>query len=124
VKATSSSQTRRVGGTRNPDHWGEPLPVERRAEGTPNWYAANLAPLPSPHRPHVLARDRLRLWVPSQARNSLDAAGRPVNVTTEDLARIEAVLLEAWAEGTRDTYGSGLLVWHVFHDKRGTPEVQ
>ncbi|KAJ7817307.1 hypothetical protein B0H14DRAFT_2374089 [Mycena olivaceomarginata] len=124
MKAASSSQTRRVGGTRNPDHWGEPLPVEKHTKGTPNRYAANLALLPSPHCSHVLAQDRLRLWVPSQARNSLDAAGRPVNVTTEDLARIEAVLLEAWAEGIHDTYGSGLLVWHVFHDKCGMPEVQ
>ncbi|KAJ6460845.1 hypothetical protein C8R47DRAFT_993811 [Mycena vitilis] len=124
VKAASSSKTLRTGGTKNPDQWGEPLPVAKRTEGTPARYAANLTPLPSPHRPHVLAGDRLRLWVPSKARNALDTNGRPVNVTTEDLARIEVVLLEAWAEGTRDTYGSGLLVWHVFHDKRGTPEVQ
>ncbi|KAJ7336107.1 hypothetical protein DFH08DRAFT_706516, partial [Mycena albidolilacea] len=37
---------------------------------------------------------------------------------------IEAVMPEARAEGTRNTYGSGLLVWHVFHDKRATPEAQ
>ncbi|KAJ7124801.1 hypothetical protein C8R43DRAFT_1135482 [Mycena crocata] len=81
-------------------------------------------PAPSLQRPHVLAQDRLRLWVPTQACNTLDGLGRPVNVDAGDLARIEQVLLEAWAEGTCDTYGSGLLVWHVFHDSRDTPEVQ
>ncbi|KAJ7820876.1 hypothetical protein B0H14DRAFT_2832963 [Mycena olivaceomarginata] len=124
VKAASSSQTLRDGGTRNPDHWDKPLPTASRVDGRPKPYAANLAPIPSLNRPHVLARDRLRLWVPLQARNSLDENGKPVNVSTADLARIEAVMLEAWAEGTRDTYGSGLLVWHVFHDKRATPEAQ
>ncbi|KAF8141015.1 hypothetical protein K438DRAFT_1878853 [Mycena galopus ATCC 62051] len=124
AKAASSSQMLRAGGTRNPDHWDKPLPTASRADGRPKPYAANLAPFPSLNRPHVLARDRLRLWVPLQARNSLDENGKPVNVSPADLARIEAVMLEAWAEGTRDTYGSGLLVWHVFHDKRATPEAQ
>ncbi|KAF5386972.1 hypothetical protein D9615_001776 [Tricholomella constricta] len=28
----------------------------------------------------------------------------------------------AWANGTRETYGSGLLIFHVFCDQRGVPE--
>ncbi|KAJ7076772.1 hypothetical protein B0H15DRAFT_955471 [Mycena belliarum] len=83
-----------------------------------------MTPLPSPQRPHVLAGDRLRLWIPAEARNSLDENGHPINVTLADLERIKVVMLEAWVEGTRETYGSGLLIWHVFHDKRGTPEAQ
>ncbi|KAJ6494649.1 hypothetical protein C8R47DRAFT_1116663 [Mycena vitilis] len=45
-------------------------------------------------------------------------------MTEEDLTRINDMLVHTWAPGTRDTYGSGLLVYHVWHDIRGTPEDQ
>jgi len=31
-------------------------------------------------------------------------------------------MIHAWEENTRETYGSGLLVYHVFCDSKGTPE--
>ncbi|KAJ7059012.1 hypothetical protein C8F01DRAFT_990178 [Mycena amicta] len=115
---------RNSGNPNNVDQWSSPLPPAKHTRGKPTRYTANLTPNPSPQRPHVLVGDRLRLWVPSEARNNLDENGQPVNVTADDLERIKDVLLHAWADGTRDTYGSGLLVWHVFNDKRGTPETQ
>ncbi|KAJ7449617.1 hypothetical protein FB451DRAFT_1287469 [Mycena latifolia] len=121
-KAFNSSLTPRAGST-NPDRWNAALP-SKHMQGLPTRYPANLTPLHSPQRPHVLAGDRLRLWIPWHARNTLDGNGQPVNVSPDDLERIKDVMQEAWGEGTRDTYGSGLLVWHVFHDKRGTPEPQ
>ncbi|TEB22825.1 hypothetical protein FA13DRAFT_1640698 [Coprinellus micaceus] len=81
-------------------------------------------PLLSARRPHVLCRDRLRYWIPIYARNKLDEEGRPVNLWRSDLERIIDVITEAWAEGTRETYGSGLLTFHVFCDLRGITEGQ
>jgi hypothetical protein len=39
-----------------------------------------------------------------------------------DLARILEVINVSWAKGTRDVYGAGLLVFHVFCDSRKIPE--
>jgi hypothetical protein len=87
-------------------------------------YPKDLTPLPSSRRPHVLARDRLRLWLPLAPRNTLDGEGRPTNLTPNDLERIREVIEAAWADSTRETYGSGLLVYHVFCDKKGISEEQ
>ncbi|KAJ7893070.1 hypothetical protein B0H14DRAFT_3427563 [Mycena olivaceomarginata] len=38
------------------------------------------------------------------------------------LVRIFNVLAHAWAEGTIETYGSGLLSWHVYCDSKTVPE--
>ena len=38
------------------------------------------------------------------------------------MARIQDVMLHAWAESTRESYGSGLLVFHVYCDSRAIPE--
>ncbi|KAF6763337.1 hypothetical protein DFP72DRAFT_801357 [Ephemerocybe angulata] len=70
------------------------------------------------------ARDRLRLWTPIGARNTLDEHGRPTNLTGKDLEQILSVLEKAWAEGTREVYGSGLLTFHIFCDSRGIAEQQ
>ncbi|KAG6328739.1 hypothetical protein ID866_10350 [Astraeus odoratus] len=34
------------------------------------------------------------------------------------------IILQGWAENTRATYGSGLLVYHVFCDSRDIPEME
>jgi hypothetical protein len=46
----------------------------------------------------------------------------PVNLAANDLERIKGLLEEAWAGSTRESYGSGLLVYHVFCDRKGIPE--
>ncbi|TEB24860.1 hypothetical protein FA13DRAFT_1906060 [Coprinellus micaceus] len=76
----------------------------------------------SPHRPHILARDRLRVWIPWCARNQLDTDGTPINLAASDLERIREVLCEAWAVSTMEVYGSGLLTFHVFCDIRKLTE--
>ncbi|KAJ6496853.1 hypothetical protein DFH09DRAFT_1252260 [Mycena vulgaris] len=71
----------------------------------------------SPLRPHCLARDRLKLWTPLIGRSSHGSA-----LTSSDLSRILDVAVNAWAEGTAETYGSGLLSFHVFCDSKAVPE--
>ena len=45
-------------------------------------------------------------------------------MTDADLDRILSVINVSWAQGTRETYGAGLLVYHVFCDTRSIPDSQ
>jgi len=54
----------------------------------------------------------------------LDAQGLPVNLSQDDLQRIQDVLTKAYAESTAASYGSGILVFHVFCDRKEIPEIQ
>jgi hypothetical protein len=91
---------------------------------TPAPYFKDRTPLPSVQRPHVLARDRLRLWLPLSPRNALDQECHPTNLTLTDIERVREVMIGAWADSTRETYGSGLLIFHVFCDKKNISEAQ
>jgi len=42
----------------------------------------------------------------------------------DDQRRVAEVMMCAWEEDTRETYGSGLLVYHVFCDSKGIPEAE
>ena len=98
--------------------WDAPLPLlasKARQRLTP--YRKNLAPLPSPLRPHCPANQRLRLWRPL-----VPQAQRTSQLTDEDLERIEAVMARAWEVDTHTTYASGLLNFIVFCDKKNIPE--
>lgn len=82
-----------------------------------------LLPLkPSALRPHCPANDRIRLWKPKDARHTLDNNGRPTNLAEDDLERIREVLQETYAPNTRSTYGTGLLMFHIFCDHKGIEE--
>ncbi|KAJ6596160.1 hypothetical protein DFH09DRAFT_1024018 [Mycena vulgaris] len=103
---TSSLVTSSAGGT------------GRSSVQRPHPYRRGLVPKPSPLRPHCLARDRLRLWLPLVGRSSHGS-----NLPDSDLALILDVLAQAWAEGTAETYGSGLLSFHVYCDSKSVPEL-
>lgn len=75
--------------------------------------------MPSALRPHCLAQDRLRLWLPTAPRQHGLLESR---ITDADLDRILVVITASFASGTRETYGSGLLVYHVFCDQRNIAE--
>lgn len=79
-------------------------------------YASNLTPIPSELRPHILAKERLEKWIPiSHFREN----GSPL---TADEERLTTLLAQGWDESTLATYGSGLLVYHVFCDSRHIKE--
>ena len=63
------------------------------------------------------------MWTPVFSRSLLDGAPIP-QLTEEDLDRVIAVINTSWQPSTRETYGAGLLVFHVFCDLRGVPEAQ
>ena len=54
--------------------------------------------------------------------HNLDDNGRPTNLAEGDLTRIGEVLRETFAPTTRNTYGTGLLIFHVFCDNKGIEE--
>jgi hypothetical protein len=58
------------------------------------------------------------------SREATDVRGKRVNITDEDLKCTLAVLTYTWAPGTRQTYGTGLLVFHIFCDSQEIPEEQ
>lgn len=82
-------------------------------------YQPGLVPKQSAARPHCLARDRLQYWLPQTQRLRDSRDGR---ISDDDLDRILTVITASYATGTRETYGSGLLVFHVFCDQRDISE--
>ncbi|KAJ8589431.1 hypothetical protein M405DRAFT_933490 [Rhizopogon salebrosus TDB-379] len=88
-------------------------------------YRPRLTPLPSQLRPHCLARDRLRLWIPAgdKSRQSARAPNAPNHdITDAQLERISDVIDSSWAQCTKVSYGTGLLVFHVFCDAHNVAE--
>ncbi|KAG2063904.1 hypothetical protein BDR04DRAFT_1130966 [Suillus decipiens] len=78
-------------------------------------------------RPHCLARDRLRLWVPAGHSTRQPAVHISDNVPNHkisdaQLERILNVIGASWAQATKETYGAGLLVFHVFCDSNNIEE--
>lgn len=54
----------------------------------------------------------------------MDHTGAVVAISEDDLDRILVVIAHSHAPSTRETYGSGLLVFHVFCDSRNVAEIQ
>ncbi|KAG2138544.1 hypothetical protein DEU56DRAFT_715032, partial [Suillus clintonianus] len=75
-------------------------------------------------RPHCLARERLRLWVPVTSRSRHDHTGSLIGILDSDIDCILTVIAHSHAPTTRESYGSGLLVYHVFCDSHNVPEEQ
>lgn len=83
-------------------------------------YHPELTPRPSPLRPHVLAKDRLCMWLPDPASDPTPVA--PPIISQGGADRIRDVLSQSWHDSTRATYGAGLAVFHVFCDRQEVPE--
>lgn len=97
--------------------------VDTAVGGRPKPYPKGLQLAISASRPHCLARDRLRLWLPHRARSLQTDEGQTVgDLSDRDLERILGVVTASWAQNTRETYGAGLLTFHVFCDSRHVVE--
>lgn len=98
-----------------------PLPPISRRGARPKPYHPELTPRRSILRPHCLAADRLRLWLAFCAHPSLPPSADGFALSLAELERILDVLSFSWAPNTLETYGAGLLVFHVFCDQRLPP---
>ncbi|KIK78095.1 hypothetical protein PAXRUDRAFT_164926, partial [Paxillus rubicundulus Ve08.2h10] len=84
-------------------------------------YPADLTPIPFPLRPACTARDCLKMWKPTLLANH-NPHTFPTTIQESDLSRIKDVIAHTWAESTKESYGSGLLVFHVFCDAKSIPD--
>ena len=88
-KSTPNSNTKPGNSSRSPknidsgDHPSLPFSASKAPNPTP--YAKHLRLTPSSHRPHCLARDRLRIWTLVSPQNTLDANSTPTNLSQSDL---------------------------------------
>jgi hypothetical protein len=75
---------------------------------------------PSSFRPHVLARDRLRLWSAPQSDSfHISLLG---SLPVDAASRLLDVMLLSVETKTRENYGAGLLCFHQFCDSISIPE--
>ena len=82
----------------------------------PRPYHLDLRPLPSTNRPHCLAKDRLRLWIPATASTRPIGNTSPTVVSEAALDQVLEVMGAFWAESTKELYGTSLLIFHVYCD--------
>ncbi|KAF7357135.1 Reverse transcriptase ribonuclease h [Mycena sanguinolenta] len=94
-------------------------PKLKQSKRRPMPYPSHLSLLPSSLRPVCFASERLYKWRPAVSRSDRHATS---SIPEADLARTTTVLSHGWAEGTLETYGSGLLLFHCFCDSRHIPE--
>ncbi len=80
-------------------------------------YTPHLTPLSSLFQQHIPAKECLFVWTPASS-SRVPLAG----LIPADIDHIREVLTFAWADGTLKTYGSGLLVYHVFCDNKHVAE--
>ena len=71
-----------------------------------------------PLRPSYPAKECLLQWHPTNMRNP----SHPL--APSDTQCVYSVIAHTWAESTKETYGSGLLVYHTFCDWKEIPEDQ
>jgi hypothetical protein len=95
-----------------------PPPNTPTAKG-PAPYPQHLTPAPLHLQPHCLTKDRLRQWAPA----SLPPQPAGASMTSEaEWEHMKDMMLHTWEEDTHMVYRAGLLMWHCFCDKKGTPE--
>lgn len=103
---------------RSHTHFGTPLYEDPVLTPTLQNYRSSLTPHPSHLRPHCLACEHLRLWTPAgNSTRQLAATTEDPNahnVSDEQLNHILEIMVSAWAQSTKETYGAGLLVFHIY----------
>ncbi|KAL7282059.1 hypothetical protein ACG7TL_003527 [Trametes sanguinea] len=110
-------------GTTSKTRFDAALPPRRTAKRPPRaTFRDGLQLNPSILRPACAAKERLLKWTPSSSRRQRDANGDASQLSPDDIQRITDVSAYAWAESTLGTYGTGLLIFHVFCDLRSIPE--
>ncbi|KAH9902530.1 hypothetical protein C8Q73DRAFT_634641 [Cubamyces lactineus] len=109
----------------NKTRFDAPLPSREK----PRWrkdatQRGGLNLTPSSLCPACAASDQLLKWVPIASRRQRNHNENADKLSDADLQRISDVSAFAWETSTLSTYGSGLLVYHVFCDLKGIPEPQ
>jgi len=95
---------------------------------SPACYKPGLIPLPSSLRPHCLACERLHEWLPAGGNTCMLPTSpseiQSPTITDHQLDRILEVIGSSWADSIKETYSTGLLVFHIYCDTHNIPEEQ
>ncbi|KAF8836642.1 hypothetical protein BDN67DRAFT_983785 [Paxillus ammoniavirescens] len=95
-----------------PLRFNSPLPSstpstsKTTTEHKPRPYPPNLLPLPSPYRPHCLAKDRLCLWIPASPSVRAAYLSSPNIILETALNRILEVIGASWGDSTKELYST------------------
>ncbi|KIK81733.1 hypothetical protein PAXRUDRAFT_155337, partial [Paxillus rubicundulus Ve08.2h10] len=76
---------------------------------------------PSSLQPACTARDHLQKWQPAPL-STHNPHCPPTAFQESNLDRIKDIIAHAWAESTKESYGSSLLVFHIFCDAKSVPD--
>lgn len=101
------------------DCFNSNLPCVSGCPSPQKHYRNNLQLTPSVKRPFCISGEHLHLWLPCPL-----PASSSQGYMASSSASAEHVLdflNNAYAPGTRDTYGTGLLVFHIFCDQKVPP---
>ncbi|KIK91144.1 hypothetical protein PAXRUDRAFT_150157, partial [Paxillus rubicundulus Ve08.2h10] len=71
--------------------------------------------------PTCTARDHLQRWLHALT-TVCNPHENPTTLQESDMTRIKDIIAHAWAESTKESYGSGLLVFHIFCDAKSIPD--
>ncbi|KIJ09471.1 hypothetical protein PAXINDRAFT_59604, partial [Paxillus involutus ATCC 200175] len=77
---------------------------------------------PSILRPHCLARQRLLMWRPASAPPRSTQSDNDRSLSEREIERILSVIGTSWSESTKELYGTGLLIFHVYCDINNIPD--
>ena len=99
-------------------------PYDSMPVAKPRPYKPDLTPAPSALRPHCLAKQRLLMWLPTPL--SPRAINSPYYEPIDDskIQHILSIIGASWANSTKELYGTGLLVFHVYCDIHNIPDGQ
>lgn len=109
----------------NGSNFSRERPRQRTQITNPNamkCFPPNLTPFPSALHPTCSTKDRLLMWKPATVPPA--EGDNPPLLSTANKAHIQEVLTEAYSDSTKGTYGTGLLVFHVYCNKKGIKESQ
>ncbi|KIK76848.1 hypothetical protein PAXRUDRAFT_17898 [Paxillus rubicundulus Ve08.2h10] len=88
----------------------------------PHPYKPDLTPLPSTLHPHCLTRQCLLMWQPTSAPPRSTQSNNDKSLSDQEIERILSVIGASWSESTKELYGTGLLIFHVYCDINNIPD--
>ena len=93
-----------------------------QSSSNPLPYHPGLTPSLSPLCPHCLAKDHLLHSKPFESTDGNPSHAHPI-LSEADFEWILSVINASWGSNTKASYGTGLLVFHVFCNSHNIPEI-
>ena len=102
--------------------FNQPLPDNNSSQARPCPYKLDLTPITSPLRPHCLTCQWLLSWHPSVTSPHSMSSDPNQPLSDKEIDHIVWVIGASWSEATKELYGMGILIFHVYCNIHGIPE--